>query len=249
MTTPEFLPGVDAAHVTERLRLAGGKEIESGKLLSPESSAALAVNTFGWFVSRPHMLPAFPGLTFDAPPLLVDVEYCARFPWSGGRHPWLDAVVETPGMLIGVESKRYEPFRDRKHASLSEAYDRPVWGDLMGPYEAMRDRLRKEPTSFRYLDAAQLVKHAFGLVTEGARRQKPAALLYLYAEPSALSGKPISQEVLDAHRLELVAFQCAVAGAAVGFHAISYRDWLAAWDGTSPDVLTHGEALLTKFAP
>lgn len=249
MTKPEFLPGVDAAHVTERLRLAGGKEIETGKLLSSESSAALAVNTFGWFISRPRVLPNFPGLVFDAPPDNVDVEYCARFPWRGGRHPWLDAVVETPAMLIGVESKRYEPFRDRKWASLSEAYDRPVWGSGMRPFEDMRDRLRKVPDAFRYLDAAQLVKHAFGLVTDGARKQKPATLVYLFAEPSHLAGRPIPPEALEAHRREVAEFKAAVAGAKVVFHALSYRIWLDCWYSISPEIASHAEALTTRFDP
>lgn len=80
MTELQFLPGVDANYVIERLRQAGGSEIESGKLLSPDSSAALAANTFGWFAARPELLPPFPNMVFDAPPLAVDVEYCARFP-------------------------------------------------------------------------------------------------------------------------------------------------------------------------
>lgn len=44
-----------------------------------------------------------------------------RFPWAGGRHPWLDAAVETERYLIGVESKRFEPFRDAKSVRLSDA--------------------------------------------------------------------------------------------------------------------------------
>jgi hypothetical protein len=44
--SPQFLPGIPASHVLGRLAKAGGKEIESGKLSSPESSAALAVNCF-----------------------------------------------------------------------------------------------------------------------------------------------------------------------------------------------------------
>lgn len=56
----EFLPGVPSAHVLERLAAAGGNEVGSGKLISPQSSAALAVNTFGWFVERPELLPSFP---------------------------------------------------------------------------------------------------------------------------------------------------------------------------------------------
>lgn len=114
MVDLQFLPGVAVDHVLRRLQAAGGKEVESGKLASSESSAALAVNTFGWFVNCPHLLPPLPGLEHSGRPTYVDVEYCARFPWPAGRHPWLDAVVETTTHLIGVESKRFEPYRDRK---------------------------------------------------------------------------------------------------------------------------------------
>jgi hypothetical protein len=159
---PLFLPGVPGDHIRARLAAAGGKEIERGKLASPESSAALAVNAFGWFIDHPSRLPPFPGMSWAAAPQMVDVEFCARFPWSGGRHPWLDAVVVTGTELIGVESKRFEPFRDKKAVALSPAYDRPVWGERMQPYERVRDALRSGAIRFEYLDAAQLVKHAFG---------------------------------------------------------------------------------------
>lgn len=60
--TDRFLPGVAAGHILARMAAAGGQEIESGKFDSPESSAALAVNLFGWFIERPARLPAIPGL-------------------------------------------------------------------------------------------------------------------------------------------------------------------------------------------
>ena len=53
------------------------------------------------------LLPPFPQLETGWPPELVEVEYCARFPWSGGRHPWLDAFVETAGCIIGVEFEAF----------------------------------------------------------------------------------------------------------------------------------------------
>jgi hypothetical protein len=142
-----------------------GNEIGLGKFASPQSSAALAVNTFGWFLERPMDLPPLPGTEAMGTPERVEVEYCARFPFRGGRHPWLDAVVITPTHLIGVESKRFEPFRDTQTVSLSSAFDRPVWGPQMGHYATMRDALRSGEVRFHHLDAAQLVKHAFGLVT------------------------------------------------------------------------------------
>ena len=207
------------------------------------------MNTFGWFIDRPKDLPPIPGLTFDAPPEQVEVEYCARFPWSGGRHPWLDALVRTPSLLIGVESKRFEPFRSQKTPRLSDAYDRPVWGDRMSGYQAIRDRLRTTPAAFRHLDAAQLVKHALGLLTDSARAERHPVLVYLFAEPSTLGGRQIPSSALALHRAEIEEFRICVANDAVAFQACSYREWLSIWAGHSPEVAAHAEAVLARFAP
>ena len=245
--TSPFLPGVPADRICAALAAAGGNEIESGKLDSPESSAALAVNTFGWFIEQPADLPPFPPLAdLDWPAHRVDVERQMRFPWRGGRHPWLDAAVETATHLIGVESKRFEPFRDAKTVNLSDAYDRDVWGDGMAPFTGMRDMLRDGGAAFTYLDAAQLVKHAFGLVTEGNRIGKAPVLLYLYAEPATLGISVITQETLARHRVEIANFATAVAGAAVRFEACSYREWFAGWTG---DAHHHADALVERFQP
>ena len=179
----------------------------------------------------------------------VEVEYCARFPWAGGRHPWLDALVETPLRLFGIESKRFEPYRDAKRAILSTAYDRPVWGEAMRPFEDMRDRLRSNARQFEFLDAAQLVKHAFGLVTDSKRRSKAVALVYLFAEPRLLHGKPIGAAAFTRHRQEIAEFSAGVAGAAVAFHAVSYREWLTTWPPHPPHVARHARAVLQAFEP
>ena len=240
-----FLPGLPVDLVRLALAKAGGKEVASGKFASPKSSAALAVNTFGWFIERPAMLPPFPGLGLDDwRPSRVDIERQMRFPWSGGRHPWLDAAVETNDVLLGIESKRFEPFRDTKQAVLSTAYDRDCWGDGMAPWLAMRDRLRREPWAFAHLDAAQLVKHAFGLVTEARRLGKTPWLTYLFAEPTA--GRIIPPEAFARHRRELVDFSSAIAGAAVGFHSCSYRDWLSDFRGATK---VHAARILDHFHP
>lgn len=164
-----------------------------------------------------------------------------RFPWSGGRHPWLDVAVETETHLIGIESKRFEPYRDTKTAHFSDAYDRDVWGEGLMPFAKVRDRLRSEPATYRYLDAAQLVKHALGLATEARRIGKIPVLFYIYAEPS--DQKP---EAMTRHRAEVVAFAQAVAGADVRFAACSWRDWLDRFDGTADD---HAVRLIAAFDP
>ena len=246
----EFLPGVPPSLVLKRLNAAGGNEVSSGKLSSLESSAALAVNTFGWFIERPELLPAFPiGALLDWPAVVVEVEYCARFPWSGGKHPWLDAFVETPTEIIGVESKRFEPYRDRKEAVFSKAYDRPVWHDRMAPYETLRDKLRSRSHHFQFLDAAQLVKHAFGLVTEAHRKAKKPYLVYLFAEPKGRAGVPIGEESKRKHRAEIDRFTKATNGAEVQFGAMSYREWLESWPGQNLRLVCHRNAILERFQP
>ena len=242
-----FLPGVPVDLVRVALAKAGGNEIGSGKLDSPESSAALAVNGFGWFLECPAKLPAFPPLAdLDRPAIRVDVERQMRFPWQGGRHPWLDAAVETATHLIGVESKRFEPFRDTKSIKLSDAYDRDVWGEGMTPFTSMRDRLRAGKMGYVHLDAAQLVKHAFGLITEGRRVSKAPVLLYLYAEPTRRGATTIPAIAIERHRIEIAEFAAAVAGADVRFAACSWRDWLVGWTG---DVGSHADALIARFQP
>lgn len=242
-----FLPGVPEQLVRTALAKAGGNEIDSGKLDSPESSAALAVNAFGWFLERPADLPPFPPLAdLDWPAVRVDVERQMRFPWRGGRHPWLDAAVETATHLIGVESKRFEPFRDAKSVNLSNAYDRDVWGERMPPFTAMRDRLRTGEARYVHLDAAQLVKHAFGLVTEGRRLRRMPVLLYLFAEPMHRGTTGIPAAAIERHRAEIADLANAVEGAEVRFAACSWREWLAGWTGDTRD---HADALIARFQP
>ena len=240
-----LLPGVPIERVRPALERAAGGELASGKFASPESSSALAVNGFGLFLDAPQTLPPFRCLAdLDWPATKVDVERQMRFPWSGGRHPWLDAAFETDVWLVGVESKRFEPFRDHKEAKLSDTYWRDVWGEGMESWCTMRDRLRATPRAFVHLDAAQLVKHAFGLVSEATRINKAPALLYLFSEPTR--GRPVSDEQMARHRAELAEFAASVHGARVRFVACSWREWLSGFEGTTKD---HADRLIERFSP
>ncbi|MCE2841482.1 MAG: hypothetical protein LW689_01540, partial [Novosphingobium sp.] len=186
------------------LNAAAGQELASGKFKSPVSSSALAVNCFGWFIERAELLPPLPGISAECwPARSVGVEREMRLPWRGGMHPWLDAVIETETHLIGIEAKRFEPFRDHKEAKFRDTYDRDVWGDGLQPFATMRDRLKASPRMFVHLDAAQLVKHALGLATQARKAGKSAVLQYLFAEPASLDGKIISQTSHRLHREEI----------------------------------------------
>ena len=227
---------------------AGGHELVSGKFANPESSAALAANSFGMFVMRPDLLSLPRGCMVGQSAQRVALEAEMRFPWSGGLHPWLDVGVQTTERLIGIESKRYEPFRDHKTAKFSTAYSRPVWGQAMGPYEAMRDAL-SAGRHFAFLDAAQLVKHAFGLRTEGQRTGKRALLCYFYAEPRAFpDGRVIPVSAFQAHRDAVTSFATEVSStvADVAFCTLSYADLLQHWAG-QPSLTDHAAALAARF--
>jgi hypothetical protein len=194
-------------------------------------------NTFGLFLDRPADAPALcSGQGWGWPPRSVQLEAIVRFPWSGGRHPCLDVLVETATAVIGIESKRFEPFRLKPVAILSDAYWRPVWGERMGGYAGVRDALRDGTSGFRHLDAAQLIKHAFGLRTAASRclpRLVQPVLLYLHAEPDQWpDGRAVPLAAIEAHRREVATFADLVAGDEVEFHATTYRDMLRSWDAS-----------------
>ena len=252
-----FLPGVPGRRIEEIFNAAPGNEIASGKIDSPESSAALVANAFGFFLCRPADLPPLPGCkseTWSAVSLKLEKE--VRFPWSGGSHPVLDVLVATPRTLIGIESKRFEPFRDRLEVSFPDAYCRPVWGDSMKGYKRVRDKLLDDASLYTHLKADQLVKHALGLRTQCSPNKKYAGLmpilLYIYAEPDSLpnSGKSVDKAAKDAHRAEVEAFAQAVEGDEVRFVDCTYREMLEGWRRhKAADIREHAENVMRCFAP
>lgn len=250
----DLLPGLPSARIEACYARAAGNEIARGKFFSPESSANLVANAFGHFLERPAELPPLPGTdALDWPALHVDLEGVLRLPWSGGRHPCFDVLIDTRTALIGVESKRYEPFRAKSKARLSDAYFREVWGDEMQGYLRVRDSLREDRTPYRYLDAAQLMKHALGLRTSihhtGPRFDKKGVLFYLFATPDSwANGAPISEEERAMHLAEIDRFAALVAGDEITFVSCSYRQLLDTWLTTGDSLLrAHTAALENRY--
>jgi hypothetical protein len=116
-----LLRGLPHDLIIEKYSAAPGNEILSGKFCNPESSSCLVANVFGLFFQTVVDMPRLPGLAAYGAPRTLTPEAIVRFPWRGGRHPCLDLLIETDTALIGVESKRYEPFRSKSKTRLSEA--------------------------------------------------------------------------------------------------------------------------------
>jgi hypothetical protein len=108
-------------------------------------------------------------------------------------------------------------------------------------------RLKREPATFTFLDAAQLVKHYFGLKSFCAKEGiTEATLIYLYWEPEDAE----RHSELAYHTRELDEFKQAVSDPAVAFEALSYRELWAAWlELTEPAWLyNHVVALRRRYA-
>jgi hypothetical protein len=104
-------------------------------------------------------------------------------------------------------------------------------------------RLADKPRTYRWLDAAQLVKHAFGVAYTFADR--PVTLLYLFWEPTNPDSYPIFAE----HRAEINRFAASIAGGNPEFIAISYPELWRTWDACAqPDWLrTHVGRLRARY--
>lgn len=244
----DFLPGVPAEPVLAALTRSPGSEWSTGKFDSPESSAALAVNAFGWFLEKPQLLPPLPGVPMGKVEE-VEVEAEMRFPWSGGKHPWLDAALTTATTLVGIEAKRFEPFRPAKRPVFSEAYESRDWGPGMARFDAMRKALTDGRQTYRSLDAVPLVKQAYGLRNQGLKRARGAVLVYLHAAPTHwASGKPLPAEAAARHEAEITEFARAIAGSDVVFVPIRWHDLLTQWS-RAPGLGGHAKAVRERFGP
>lgn len=242
----EFLPGLPADALRAALSRAPGNELASGKFASPDSSSALAVNAFGWFLDRAAALPPLPGVPMGQP-TTVEIAAEMHYPWKGGRHPWLDVALTTATTLVGVRSTRYDPFRPAKTTAFTEPFASRDLGPGMAGYDALRAGLAEGRLSYRHLDAAQLVKAAYGLKNQAHRRARGAVLVYLHAAPVLWSnGKPVDPQAIRRHTAEIRDLAARLKGQDVTFTPLRWSDLVAQWSAT-PALYPHAAAITARF--
>ena len=198
-----------------------------GKLLAVHSSSALVVNTFSPYCREPASLSLAERSGFS----YACFEKKLRT-GLGGTPPNLDFYAIGPEAVVAAESKFTEVL-SRKAANFSESYAKAVTELADERWMQMYHSLCAEPGRFRYLDAAQLVKHYLGIRHSLVDEEAPKALIYLFWEPANWPEVP----VFSRHRSEVLEFSMAVAGGEVEFTAMSYQElwdsWeqLGAWEG------------------
>jgi hypothetical protein len=205
------------------------------KIRAIHSSAALAANTFGRWKTDPAKLKIL-GLSGFQPPRLE--AQCRT--GLGGTPPNLDVLLESPDIIIGIESKLLEPLTPTKpHFSPSYSRDKlPLceesWWNLL-------EQVRRWPPA--HLDAAQLVKHYLGL-----RRQFPTGkkvlLGYFFWKP--LNAATIAEYSRHAEDIEKFRNVVGKSGA-VQFIAMDYPQLWDSWSG-DPDMAEHADLLKQRYS-
>ena len=169
------------------LKAGAGNELEK-KFPAIHSSAALVINSFAPFRSEIGNL-SFP------PPIIKnerfnDLEFERQCPTSlRGTPPHLDVFLKgNNDKIIAIESKFTEIFQKKSDYNISTSYfdDKPrIWKSSQ--YYDELERIRDGLVKYHYLDAPQLIKHAFGLMNTFLRhpesQMQQITLLYLYWEP------------------------------------------------------------------
>ena len=125
---------------------------------------------------------------------------------------------------MAIESKCTEYIRDKNTPNFSPAYFEQIQDERRTDkwFPAM-EQIASGHLAFARLDAAQLIKHAFGLAR--CFKENPCTLLYLFWEPSNAARFPIFPE----HREEIARFAELVKGGFPRFSAMSYPELWSWW--------------------
>jgi hypothetical protein len=192
--------------------------IDPTRLRSPDSAAALAVNSFLPWRDATDQLPLAGWIGFDA------VQFDVRCPTGlRGTPPHLDLLALRVEIAVAVTVRCIE-YLSRRKTSVAPSYDRLLAATPgLDPWRRQLERLRAEPRRYRHVDLGALIKFAVALGRTFPERL--TALLYLFWEPLDAD----CFEEFGRHREELSELQEAVKGGRVTFSAISFdsmwRDW------------------------
>ena len=235
--------------------LAGaGNELES-KFPAIYSSAALVINSFAPF------RPQISNLSF--PPPLSKNEVIRNLEFEKQCHtglkgipPHLDVLLTgSNDNIIAIESKLTEILHQKTITKIPVTYfDRTprIWKG--GVYHDELVRIRDGVANYRYLDAPQLIKHAFGLTNtymkNSASQNRKITLLYLYWEPAnidSLTG-PL-KEVYKIHAEEILKFKTAIGlNTNPSFESMSYPELWNHWEQAVPtDLENHVKGLKKRY--
>jgi hypothetical protein len=192
--------------------------IDRSRLRSPQSAAALAVNTFLPWQKVPEQLPLAGWTGFDA------VQFEARCPTGlRGTPPHLELLALRGEVAVAVTVRCIE-YLSRRKTAVAPSYDRLLAATPgLDPWRGQLEGLRRNPGRRRHLDLGALVKFALALARTFPER--PTRLLYLYWEP--LNAAEFDE--FRQHRDEAAELAAAVGAARVTLAAQSFEELWRQW--------------------
>jgi hypothetical protein len=227
------------------LSQGGGNELQSGKFNSISSSSALGINAFGVFYEPQFMTwPTIESEKFTNPAFEKKLSNGLR-----GTNPNLDVFFENHNSVLAIECKFLETLTVKKpkfsdqYLNIKDNRRNSKWFQLMN--EIINGNI-----GFRYLDAAQLIKHYFGLAHEYADSNLDLEIGYVFWEPDENGDVPVPVVDLYAeHRKECQRFAKLVDGDVVKFSFYSYFELIAFWreDGVRDELKEHFELFVKKY--
>ena len=230
-----LLAGVDPDPIETDLSAGKGGELK-GKFRAAHSSAALAVNVFGPFRDGKAAIP-IPGVGD------VKIEQFERtFPTgvAGRTPPHLDIAARGEHGVVAIESKCLE-FLTPKAARFSPAYEELIQF-VDTPWFSEMQRLNADPLSYSALDAAQLIKHAFGLMNSAGQG---ATLVYLFWEPDDSE----RHEIFRRHREEIARFEEQTRSEDLRFISFSYPELWGTWKiSQRKGLIEHTDRLRRRYS-
>lgn len=146
-------------------------------------------------------------------------------------------------ILIAIESKFLEPLSYKK-PTFSNAYHKITDHRKNTKWFKAIEEICNNKISFKYLDAAQLIKHFFGLCYK--QKQKAVKLIYIYWEPINASELPQFVE----HRAEIERFSNLVSvDSLLSFNSISYNELWNQWNENliDPNMKQHISELKNRY--
>lgn len=167
-----LIDGIDLNMFEDDFRKGNGNELKT-KCYAVHSSSILCINNFGLIKKNPSTF------TFLDQNGFTDAKFERKFK-TGISTPNLDFVLENDSSVIAFESKFLE-ILDIKRVDFSNSYSKErlkylddFWFELIETYKNKKC----------YLDVAQLLKHAFGMINYKIKNNKKEMILvYIYWTP------------------------------------------------------------------
>ena len=192
------------------------------KMSAVHSSSALVINIFQYwkYTNQISKIAYASRFCNKENKISKDIKFEQKYSIIKGfnHHPNIDIIIKNKDdhkyRVYGIESKFSEPYQGHNHSGIKKVYlDLDIWEDIP-KLKLLAEDISPDDKEYKYLHAAQLIKHILGLKnTYGKSRFR---LLYLWYNVPGEEGAK--------HKNEIEEFKKIVKQDNIIFHDLSYQE-------------------------